>query len=349
MTEKVGAPVNTPALVGLHTYGALVIAGVWTLTESVRAIVTGAASRAPAWWVLSIVALTVCSVMLLRPTTDPLPMRTTLLVAGLPTLGAFTNIAMLESPSSFGLYDMWTWPVGTIILCFLVLRGRALMAWAGQLLLSGTVLSWWWLTGPVESQVTDSGQEFSWNLSFLAVCTVLGVAMRRQVTIINELRDTTASVEIHRELAAARTAERDRELVYLNATARPLLERIVDSDSLSDADRIEISLVEAQLRDRIRARGLVRGPLVDAVREARLRGVTVVLLDDGGVDALPESHRELTRQRMTALLLRELEKATEGTTVTARILPPGRALVATVLCLSESGVRRHEIEAKKSD
>jgi hypothetical protein len=47
--------------------------------------------------------------------------------------------------------------------------------------------------------------------------------------------------------------------------------------------RKDFRLLEATLRDGIRAKGLQREPLTAAVRNARMRGSDVVLLDDLGV------------------------------------------------------------------
>ena len=50
--------------------------------------------------------------------------------------------------------------------------------------------------------------------------------------------------------------------------------------------------MEAQLRDEIRARALLNESVIKAARDARLRGVEVQLLDDGGLDDLSENARQ---------------------------------------------------------
>lgn len=337
-------PADTTTLAGLRTGGAIAIAAAWTLTEALRAAVTGSAIRQPGWWALSFALIVIASGLLLRAKSDPVPLRASWLIALLPTLAALANVMMLGDPGGFGLYAAWTWPTGTIIMCFLVLRGRPILAWLGEFLLC-LVMLWWWYRAPAETLVTEAWREGWWNISFLGTCTVLGLAMRYQVNVINELRETTASVGVDQALAEARTAERDRQLVYLNATARPLLDKIIEAEALSDADITEIALAEAQLRDRIRARGLASESLLEAAREARARGATVVLLDDGGLDGLSDAERDAAKTRIANALHAELDHATADTTVTARILPPGRPALATVLRLSASGVRRHEIPA----
>lgn len=341
---RAAAATDTPTLAGLGSRWALLIAAVWTATEAARALVTGAAARAPGWWAVSVLAAALATWLLLRATKDPIPLRPALLVAFLPAVAALASPALTGPPDHFGLYGAWTWPVGTIVQCFLVLRGRLVLAWAGQLALGGVVL-WWWYRAPAPSNVTEVWLEWWWNTSFLSTCTVLGVALRYQVRMIDELRATAATIDTEHERALARNAERDSQLAYLNVSARPLLERIAAAPALGDTDRAEIALVEAQLRDRIRARGLASEELLAAAREARERGVSVVLLDDGALNGLAEPQRERARQAITAALRGELADAAADSTVTARILPPGRRTLATFLNLSKDGVRRREIAA----
>ncbi|WP_278313102.1 hypothetical protein [Lolliginicoccus levis] len=343
MTERNRPRTDTPTLLGLRSGTALAIAAAWTIAECARAFTTGTWDRGPAWWILSVVLILAATWLLLRAPGDPLPARETATIAALPGIAALANAAMIGAPDDVALYASWTWPTGTIILSFLVLRGRALAAWAGEALLAATILGWWFIAGPVPSDIADPWQELSWNLSMIGTCTVLGITMRRQVGVINELRDTSASVIADRHGGAARATERDRQLVFLNATARPLLERIVQAEELTDAEITQIALVEAQLRDRIRARSLATEQILAAARDARSRGATVVLLDDGGLDGLPQVQRSRAVHAISTALRGALDQAGTGTTVTARVLPPGRDAIATVLSMADNGVTRFEI------
>ncbi|MBD8505179.1 hypothetical protein HT102_01570 [Hoyosella sp. G463] len=343
MTEGTSGRTDTPRMIGLRSGPALAIAAAWTIAECARAWTTGTWERGPAWWLASVLLIGAATLLLLRAPGDPLPARATAAIAVLPGLAALANVAMIGAPDRVALYASWTWPTGTIILSFLVLRGRTLAAWAGEALLSATILGWWFAAGPVPSDIADPWQELSWNLSMIGTCTILGITLRRQVSVINELRDTAASVEADRSGAAARVAERDRQLVFLNATARPLLEAIVRADEISASDLARISSVEAQLRDRIRARSLATEEVLAAARDARARGATVILLDDGGLDHLAQEERASAVHAISEALRGALVHAGPGTTVTARVLPPGRGAIATVLSMADNGVTRFEI------
>jgi hypothetical protein len=96
--------------------------------------------------------------------------------------------------------------------------------------------------------------------------------------------------------------------------------------------------VEERLRDTLRAPLLASDEGVSrAVESARRRGAKVILLDDGGLREGPEA---VLSQLHSALIdaLHELA----GGTLTARILPAGRATAATIL--SENGARVVRVE-----
>ena len=96
-------------------------------------------------------------------------------------------------------------------------------------------------------------------------------------------------------------------------------------------------LLEAQLRDGIRAPGLDDPAVRAAAWQARRRGVSVLLLDDGDGSRAPG---ELTR--LADVVVSVLADATDGR-VTARILPPGRELLATVTIDSTERSERIEV------
>src|SRR5690606_40103107 len=109
----------------------------------------------------------------------------------------------------------------------------------------------------------------------------------------------------------------------LDKVARPILERIAGGADLDPAERRECRLLEAELRDRLRAPELATEEIGRAARVARARGVEVVLLDDGGFADVPDAVRE----QVVELAVAELTRAESGT-VTVRVLPPGRSMLA---------------------
>ncbi|WP_280385976.1 hypothetical protein [Nocardia wallacei] len=118
-----------------------------------------------------------------------------------------------------------------------------------------------------------------------------------------------------------------------------MLERIAAGDDLTGTERHESRLLEAELRDSLRAPALTTAALAAATRGARGRGVEVLLLDDGGLseaaDGLVSTVLDTAAQ--------QLDKANAGS-ITVRILPPGRHVLATILVDGPSEMRRIEID-----
>ncbi|MGA9873640.1 MAG: hypothetical protein WBQ44_21165, partial [Rhodococcus sp. (in: high G+C Gram-positive bacteria)] len=136
--------------------------------------------------------------------------------------------------------------------------------------------------------------------------------------------------------ASAVLDERDARLRSLDQQARPLLARIVDGPEISSDERLVCELLEAELRDSLRARGLVDDRLSHAARSARSRGVQVVLLDDRGDDALDPA----VRTELAASVADRLDALDTGA-ATARLLPAGRTHLASMLVDDDS---THRIE-----
>jgi ribosomal protein S3 len=82
----------------------------------------------------------------------------------------------------------------------------------------------------------------------------------------------------------------------------------IAAGQLDEASKQEAKLLEAQLRDGIRGRELIDSKLQEAIRAARLRGIEVVVLDEGGLSSLAENSKVEIRQRFAA----ELDQISSG-------------------------------------
>ncbi|MFW8745867.1 hypothetical protein, partial [Mesorhizobium japonicum] len=89
--------------------------------------------------------------------------------------------------------------------------------------------------------------------------------------------------------------------------------------------------LEGAIRDEIRGRKLLNDAVREEVMEARRRGITVTLLDEGGIDDLPEADLE----RVLGELARAL-RGTDADRVIARTVPEGSDIAVTVVGLRES-------------
>lgn len=87
----------------------------------------------------------------------------------------------------------------------------------------------------------------------------------------------------------AHLTEREVRLEQTRALAADMLLRIAEpGPGLTDEERRECRLLEAAVRDEIRGRRLLDDEVRRLVLDARRRGVTVSVLDDGGLDRTSE-------------------------------------------------------------
>jgi len=108
---------------------------------------------------------------------------------------------------------------------------------------------------------------------------------------------------------------------------------------LSETERQTARQLEATLRDEIRGRLLINELTSKAITDARRRGVQVLLLDEGGLDATGETEREQILSKVAA----GLESVEEGK-VTIRA-PRGESWRVTVVA-TRSGQTKPDIFLK---
>ena len=263
---------------------------------------------------------------------EPLPWAVTAFVA---VAGAIaTALASVDQSPPHARYMVWTTFATSYLLAVLVLRGRMVAAWIGVagvaivLLVDGVQA---WLTpGAFVAAIVPVG-------TVIAI-SVFALIMRPTQRSLRQLSAESATQAAAEATMVAADSERARQLSRLDRLARPILERIADGAALTAGEREQCRLLEAELRDGLRAPQLTTDELSSAARGARARGVEVVLLDDGGFDGAPHWLRE----RVIATAARELDAANAGS-VTVRILPPGRRVLATVLAQAPERDRRTEI------
>jgi hypothetical protein len=196
--------------------------------------------------------------------------------------GVAVALPLLVSPSldpgaSNGYSTWYIAAVGTLmtIVCS---RSRPVFAWTGMLVLIVHTMIW---AGPL-------------SLFTLGVIGNLAWVGAAQALII----------ELGRAGSEARVLEAAERAATSWRAAEDMLRRIASEPGLSDEERLECRLLEASVRDEIRGRRLLDDDVRRLVLAARRRGVTVSVLDDGGLDH--SSERESGR------VLHELAQALGG-------------------------------------
>ncbi|MDY7529135.1 MULTISPECIES: hypothetical protein [unclassified Cryobacterium] len=320
-------PAAIPLLVTLPRSLALVLLTVFAAVHLLLAFGDPGPAAGRPLTALGLLLIVAAAAWLLVIVPDPIPRRAPVVVILLATAGAALASAVV-APASAQPFAHWAFGAVTLLLVLLATRGRPGPAWAGYGLLVAVGLGWALLNG---LGVADGLTLVVRHAATLLAGAVFAVGLTRStrtLAVLNRERAvsiaTTASAE-------AGVTERESELARVNALARPALERLAGGEDLDPPLRAECLIVEATLRDAIRARTLFVEPVITAARAARLRGVDVTLLDDSG-GRPPE-----VLAAVAGIVAGQLDLLDAGR-LTARLLPPGRDDVAS-LVVESTGTR----------
>lgn len=255
-------------------------------------------------------------------------------------VAATWTAAALDPHGALGDYNP-LFSTATVAVVLLMVRGRLLLAWAvvvGNLLV-GLV------SGPLSSSDSWVNVVFpraSFTVFFVATCTAL--LLGPHITEMRGLAARRREDALGAESDLVDVADRDERIRRIDQRVRPLLEKVVAGEEITEDDVITARLKEARLRDGIRGRALDVTRVRTAVWAARRRGVLVTVLDDGGLTALDPTRAAAVVDTAARLLESELAALTCGDVV-ARIAPPGRDPIATITIVSGRQRRRVEITA----
>lgn len=319
-------------LLGLRTIAAKTVVTAYAATFALVAWSTnppgGRWFEFAAWIIVSIGALS----LILVPG-DPLPTPATAYLTVSGPIAVNLIFAVAPVPID-GLLQLWPLAASTAIYTYMCVRGRTVWAWIGMAIVLASCMLWAERTG----QGAAYGLSMSAiNLAPLLMATFFAWTIRPAAREIFALR-RQATVRAAAEAAdTAVLDERDAQLTRLDDLARPLLERITGAHPLNEQERLDCQLLEAHLRDTLRAPILAVPQIASAARAARTRGVEVVLLDDHALDTAAEK----VRNRIIAAAADTLTQARSGA-LTIRILPPGRDILATILHSTPDDIVRLE-------
>jgi signal transduction histidine kinase len=250
---------------------------------------------------------------------------------GVSRLGALGVVAVLSGCVALGMSSIpapvsygsaWFVTAAAFVLVTLALRERGGVALVG----AGILLALLMLEAVFRPADLPQMLGIGTRVTTVVGLSVVFVAMLRRLGRSAEVQ-AQRRVESARRTAwdAAAHAELLAHLTDVDSYARPLLERVVRAGRIVDEDRAEARAVEGRLRDGYRAGRLHGHGIADAAMQARLRGVDVVLLDDGGELDPAESWvpglADLVRERLSAAEHR----------VVVRVLPPGRSALAHIV------------------
>lgn len=302
--------------------------GVFAVAYLLVTVHTNSGLAGPLEWagLLSGYALTVvAALVILTAPGDPFPRCSTAVVAVLGVAALAVTLFSLPSPPELALQTGPATGASVVILAFLAVRGRPLAAWVASGCISVIAAVW------AHVATLDAMWGLSITLPGYAIMimgSLFSVMLRPMARNIYALREANARQAALDAAAAAATEVRAHRLAALDERARPILTRIAERHEFSEDEVATARLLEAQLRDGIRASGLDLPDVRVAAWRARQRGVEVVLLDDGGLTEF-NGDGWAVREQLVARVVRTLDETDHGR-VTVRIQPPGRPTIASI-------------------
>jgi hypothetical protein len=218
-----------------------------------------------------------------------------------------------------------TWYVAAVgtLMTIVAVRRRQAFAWIGVGFLAVQSVVW---TGEVQSLAT---------LGVVGSVVWVSTAVVMTHALAKAARDAAQFVRVERQAAQwqaaqeAHLSERQNRLVHTYRLAAPLLTEIVRTGgNLTSGQREECRLLEATMRDEIRGRQLLNDAVRNEVMAARRRGTTVTLLDEGGLDDLPEPSLDEVLQQLAEAL-----RHARADTLIVRTVPRSADVAITVVGL----------------
>ncbi|MEP9415109.1 hypothetical protein ABLE92_12285 [Gordonia sp. VNQ95] len=267
---------------------------------------------------------------------DPMPLcAACMTVAAGPVA---TALVLMETPTSKGNAVTVSHSAVIGVYVFVILRGGRVLPWCGLAAMAGVYA--WWGTRTGQSPI-GAALMLVFEIGPLVIGVLLSSTLRSTAREVFSLREQITDDVGKTAAESAAADERAQQVHYLDATARPLLELIATGAPLADAQRLDCEVLEAHLRDRMRAPLMTELHLGEPVYRARVRGVDVVLIDDSGRDRddVSDAFAVSVAEAISLIATEVLDDADDGE-VFIRIPPPGRGVAASILHRGADGASR---------
>jgi hypothetical protein len=327
LDEKAQSRGDTARFLGLTGPGGWLVAGLFLVTQLTLAFTSNAQIALTPPDLAALVILIAITVIVMFPGRYPLShLWSIVIVVGVAAIVALVNSVL--PVDGWPGYESWQFGAVTMILLALGLRGRNTWAWVGMLLTTAITLEWTVTTG---QGVLSGINLVDRNAGTLLIGTVFSIGIRRSIRWITSLQLAEHRQATDEAFARARLEQRRDAMESLDAIAVPALTAIADERTPSAHARADFLVIEAGLRDAVRAPGLAREPLASAVRLARMRGQEVVLLDDDDSDQPAGTARDSLLEAASLRL-----RSTAANRVTIRLLAQSDAVVALTMVEDEN-------------
>ena len=233
----------------------------------------------------------------------------------------FTRMIVVNETASYA-----TWFVVGLatLLGITAFRGHVVIGWLGFLTIALQIIIWGGVGTLLNAGVVGA-------LLMVFAGHASGYAIRTADRQASEEILTQQTFEVEAAKRSTARKVRQERIQQTLQKAEPFLTKITEQDGkLSEGQAIEARLLEAELRDLIRGRGLINERVSEAAKKARARGVKVELLDEGGLEEVdPEERSEILLKVAEAL-----DSVLDGK-ITIRS-PKGESWKVTIAAMSPS-------------
>jgi hypothetical protein len=222
-------------------------------------------------------------------------------------------------------YATWYVSGAGALLTITATRRRYGFAWAGAAFLVLQTVAWAGPTALVSLGVVGS-------VAWVAIAHLISGGMAKASKDAHRFALAEREATEWQALQEAHVHERQFRLGQTSSMALAMLRQIEQSEGdLSEAQRQECLYLEGAIRDEIRGRKLLNDAVRREVMLARRRGATVTLLDEGGIDDLPQADLERVLDALA-----EAIRSTSADKVIARTVAEDSEVAVTVVGLHSS-------------
>ena len=244
----------------------------------------------------------------------------TVVIVGVANLLVLNQIVATGWPG----YSSWCTGAGTDLCCVLIIRGRPRQAWAGIGMITVMVGYWVVATGrPLLMVVTYMMGHYFMITAWQGIAHLSTRATTQIAATQRETARLQAQQRAHEEADRIMTSR----MASVRQRVTPLLTQIADGTAPTPKLRSQAYLLEAELRDEIRAPFFTGTSIVTSAQAARRRGTEVILLDDSGDNTTIDDRARANAVNYVTKLL----DLTQSNRVVIRLNPPRRPTLLTIV------------------
>jgi len=321
---------DVSSILRLNGWAGRLVLGFYGVGTTIVAVLNLGGLIQPVIGILALVLFWAGIAALGLPHGEPLGLGFTLAIVGLVAVTTALMSWNVADPQNPGFA---TWPLGamTFLLFVLALRGRRGYAWIGFAALTAVSVI---VAVLFDLELVSVVNDVLRQSATLIIGTLFGIVLRRATQSISAIQDNQLRLATVAAAKDAATRESAVQSALLERDARSLLHRIADPAPFTQQDLAQLAALETSLREGTQPAGFSGESTSDAIRRARMRGLSVSLFDDRGA-----AMTAIERGRIENALQPLLADTATGS-ITVRLSPLGSEELATIVVEENGSYRR---------